>query len=71
MDRRLTTEDLRWLRKLCDARVANRPLLDMPTNVVQRLTMLACAEAKGDGRYGITLRGRDELVDRQLEDLIR
>lgn len=69
MDRRLTTEDLKWLRKLRDARVANRPLLDMPVEVVRRLTMLACAEAKGDGKYGITLRGRDELVDQQLENL--
>jgi hypothetical protein len=69
MDDRLTAEDLKWLRKLRDARVANRHLLDMPTDVVRRLTKLACAEAKGDGRYGITLRGRDELVDQQLETL--
>jgi hypothetical protein len=74
MDRRLTDEDLEWLRKLRDSRdprLTNRPSVDMPTSVVHRLTMLACAEAKGAGKYGITLRGRDELVDRELENLIR
>jgi hypothetical protein len=71
MDLRLSTEELEWLRKLRDARVAKRPSLDIPTSVVRRLMMLACAEAKGDGQYGITLRGRDVLVDRQLENLIR
>jgi hypothetical protein len=67
MDRRLTTEDIDWLRKLRNARAANQPSPDIPTSVVRRLTLLACAEVKGRGEYSITLRGRDELVDRDLE----
>jgi hypothetical protein len=71
MDLRLSTEELEWLRKLRDARLTKRPSPDIPTSVVRRLTMLACAEARGGGQYGITLRGRDELIDRELANLIR
>ncbi len=61
MDYRLTTEDLNWLRKLREAKAANQPLQDIPpTSVLRKLTMLGCA-------HSITLRGRDELVDRELE----
>ena len=67
MDRRLTTEDIDWLRKLRNARSANQPSPDIPTSVVRKLTMLACAEVKGPREYSITFRGRDELVDRDLE----
>jgi len=67
MDRRLTAEDIDWLRKLRNAKAANQPSLDIPTSVVRRLTMLACAEVKGRGEYSITFRGHDELVDRDLE----
>jgi len=34
--------------------------------VVRRLTQLACAEVKG-GKYAITYRGRDELIERERE----
>ena len=71
MDRRLTAEELDWLRKLRNAKAANQPSLDIPTSVVRRLTMLACAEASAQGRYSITLRGRDELIDRELKNQIR
>ncbi len=68
MDYRLTTEDLNWLRKLREAKAANQPLQDIPpTSVLRKLTMLGCAQVKGRGEYSITLRGRDELVDRELE----
>jgi hypothetical protein len=67
MDRRLTTEDIDWLRKLRNARAANQPSPDIPTSVVRRLTMLACAEVKAPKEYSITFRGHDELVDRDLE----
>jgi hypothetical protein len=43
-------------------------LRGVPQNVARRLTMLRCAEAIGEGQYAITLRGRDELVDRELEN---
>ncbi|HEY6241036.1 MAG TPA: hypothetical protein VIW78_09370 [Burkholderiales bacterium] len=71
MDRRLTTEDIDWLRKLRNARTMNQPSPDIPTSVVRRLTLLACAELRGSREYSITRRGRDELVDRDLEKEIR
>ena len=67
MDRRLTSEDIDWLRKLRNARATNQPSPDIPTSVVRRLTLLACAEVKGSRGYSITLRGRDALADRDLE----
>ncbi len=39
-------------------------------NWLRKLTMLGCAQVKGRGEYSITLRGRDELVDRELETQI-
>ena len=66
IDRRLTNEDIDWLRKLRNARVANDPSPDIPTSVVRRLTQLAYAEVRG-GKYAITFRGRDELLDREKD----
>lgn len=72
MDRRLTNEDVDWLRKMRDATSANRPLPAVPIHVARKLTMLGCAMFTGRrGEYSITLRGRDELVDRDLENQIR
>jgi len=71
MDYRLTAEDLGWLRKLREAKAANQPLRDIPpTGVLRKLTMLGCAQVKDRGEYSITFRGRDELVDRELETRI-
>jgi len=54
MDYRLTIEDLGWLRKLRDAKVANQPLHDIPpTGVLRKLAMLGCAQLKGRGEYSI------------------
>lgn len=66
IDRRLTKEDIDWLRKLRNARAANQLSADIPTSVVRRLTQLAYAEIRG-GKYAITFRGRDELIDRERE----
>jgi len=66
IDRRLTNEDIAWLRKLRNAKVANEPSPDIPTSVVRRLTQLAYAELR-NGRYAITFRGRDELLDRERD----
>ena len=66
IDRRLTQEDIDWLRKLRNARATNQLSADIPTSVVRRLTQLACAEFRG-GRYAITFRGRDELIERERE----
>lgn len=66
IDRRLSKEDIDWLRKLRNAKAANEPSPDIPTSVVRRLTQLACAEVRY-GRTAITFRGRDELIDRERE----
>jgi hypothetical protein len=66
IDRRLTKEDIDWLRKLRNARVGKGPSPDIPTSVVRKLTQLCCGEVKGGG-YAITFRGRDELIDRERE----
>jgi len=63
MDRRLTTEDIDWLRKLRIARAMNQPSPDIPTSVVRRLTMLAYAEVKGRGES--SSKARNELVDQE------
>ncbi len=67
MDRRLTVtaEDIDWLRKLRNARAANQPSPDIPTSVVRKLTLLACAEVKGPRERSIRFRGRDELDRRK------
>jgi hypothetical protein len=64
IDGRLTQEDIDWLRKLRNAKAANQQWADIPTSVVRRLTQLACAEVKS-GKYTITFRGRDELLERE------
>jgi len=66
MDRRLTQEDIDWLRKLRQSKATNQLSADIPTSVVRRLTQLACAEVRG-GRTAITYRGRDELIERERE----
>ena len=66
IDRRLTREDIDWLRKLRNAKAANQSSADIPTSVVRRLTQLACAEVRG-GMAAITFRGRDELIERERE----
>jgi hypothetical protein len=66
IDRRLTQEDIDWLRKLRNAKAANQLSADIPTSVVRRLTQLACAEVRG-GKTAITFRGRDELIERERE----
>ena len=43
IDRRLTSEDIDWLRKLRNAKAANQLSADIPTSVVRKLTQLACA----------------------------
>jgi hypothetical protein len=65
-ENRLTKEDIDWLRKLRQAKASNQLSADIPTSVVRRLTQLACAEVRG-GRYAITYRGRDELIERERE----
>ena len=65
MERRLTAEDIDWLRKLRNARAANQPSPDIPTSVVRKLTLLACPEVKGPRERSIGSRDRDELDRRK------
>ena len=67
MDRTLTVtaEDIDWLRKLRNARAANQPSPDIPTSVVRKLTLLACAEVKGPREHSSQFRDRDELDRRK------
>ena len=65
MDRRLTAEDIDWLRKLRNARAANQPSPDIPTSVVRKLTQLVSAEVKGPREHPLGLRDRDELNRRK------
>jgi len=65
MDRVLTAEDIDWLRKLRNAKASNHPSPDIPTSVVRRLTMLACAEVKSPKERSIMFRDRDELDRRK------
>jgi hypothetical protein len=65
MDRRLTAEDIDWLRKLRNARAANQPSPDIPTSVVRKLTLLACAEVKAPRENSVRSRDRDELERRK------
>jgi len=60
MDRRLTAEDIDWLRKLRNARAANQPSPDIPTSVVRKLTLLAYAEVKGLKVHSIAFMDRDK-----------
>ena len=66
IDRRLSKEDIDWLRKLRNAKAANEPSPDIPTSVVRRLTQLAYAEVRS-GKTAITFKGRDELIDRERD----
>ncbi len=65
MDSVLTAEDIDWLRKLRNAKASNHPSPDIPTSVVRRLTMLACAEVKGPREYSTKFRRGDELDRRK------
>jgi hypothetical protein len=71
MDRRLTKEDLYWLRRLRNAKAANEPSPDLPTSVVRKLTQFVCAEIRRGiyslTRYSIAAQGRDELTERERE----
>jgi hypothetical protein len=70
MDRRLTNDDIEWLRRIRDARTNHLPSPALPLDVARKLSTLGCLVLTAGGRYSITLRGRDELVDRELEKTI-
>ncbi len=68
MDRRLINEDLHWLHKMRDANVTNS--LSIPLHIALRLKLMGYLSTDSKGGYAITLRGRDELVDRDRDRIL-
>ena len=64
MDRRLTVEEVNLLRAMRDV---NAGIAKLPPHVAPKLKLLGYIATHGSGQYALTLRGRDELVDRERE----
>jgi hypothetical protein len=65
MDVKLIAEDVEWMRKLRDSTPANESMLSIPPQVAFKLRLRGYVLANAHGQYAITLRGRDELIDRE------
>jgi len=63
MDRTLLVEDVTWLRAMRDTKHTN-----MPLHVAMKLRLRGYVVPNGQ-TYTLTLKGRDELVDRERESL--
>ena len=70
MDRRLTNEEVDWLHRIREAKTLHQSAPAVPLEVARKLSTLGCIVLTAGGRYSITLRGRDELIDRELEKTI-
>lgn len=68
MDRTLLVEDVTWLRTMRDARPASSPTPSLPLHVAMKLRLRGYVVPNGQS-YILTLKGRDELVDRERESL--
>jgi hypothetical protein len=68
MDRTLLVEDVTWLRSMRDARPASNPTSRIPLHVAMKLRLRGYVVPNGQS-YILTLKGRDELVDRERESL--
>jgi hypothetical protein len=68
MDRTLLVEDVTWLRAMRDARHAHNASASIPLHVAMKLRLRGYVVPNGQ-TYTITLKGRDELVDRERESL--
>jgi hypothetical protein len=64
MDRRLTTEDVDVLRAMRDV---NAGVSKVPTHLAPKLRMLGYLAVHSSGQYALTMRGRDELIDRDRD----
>jgi hypothetical protein len=69
MDRRLSNDELGWLYRMRDAK-AGLPAPSVPVDVAVKLKLLGYVSANDRGEYGITMRGRDELVDRDRSRIL-
>jgi hypothetical protein len=70
MDRTLITEDLDCLRKLRDVREGKQSTHVVPPSVAMRLKLRGYVAANMQGEYSITMRGRDELIDRDRDRVL-
>lgn len=68
MDRTLLVEDVTWLRTMRDARPASNPNPGVPLHVAMKLRLRGYVVPNGPS-YTLTLKGRDELIDRERESL--
>ena len=65
MDRRLTVEDVNLLRAMRDA---DAGISKLPSHVAPKLRLLGYIAAHGgSGQYALTMKGRDELIDRDRD----
>jgi hypothetical protein len=63
----LTVEDVNLLRKMRDAMQAGKGAPQIPVKVAVKLRLLGYLAAHADGRYSLTLKARDQLIDRERE----
>jgi hypothetical protein len=63
MDRRLTTEEVNVLRAMRDI---NAGISKVPTHLAPKLKLLGYVAASGSV-YALTMKGRDELIDRDRD----
>jgi hypothetical protein len=68
MDRTLLVEDLNCLRNMRDVRPASQAAPHIPLHVAMRLRLRGYVVPNGQS-YVITMKGRDELIDRERESL--
>jgi hypothetical protein len=68
MDRTLLVEDVTWLRTMRDARPASNPHPGVPLHVAMKLRLRGYVVPNGPS-YSLTLKGRDELIDRERESM--
>ena len=64
MDRRLTTEEVNLMRTMRDI---NAGISKVPTHLAPKLRMLGYVAVYGSGQYALTMKGRDELIDRDRD----
>jgi hypothetical protein len=64
MDRRLTTEEVTVMRAM---REVNAGVIKVPAHLAPKLRMLGYVAVHGSGQYALTLKGRDELIDRDRD----
>jgi hypothetical protein len=68
MDRTLLVEDVTWLRNMRDGKPVSNPTPNIPLHVAMRLRLRGYVVPNGQS-YTLTLKGRDELIDRERESI--